>query len=436
MRTTTGTLFRQVLTLGACAAMTLGGSQPAAAREHGHHERGARTATYTRQAGPAREPRAHYAAPRERSIRMEPRERFVRAEPRVRSAPRHYAAPRERFVRTEPRVQTAPRHYAAPRERFVRVAPRSRVVHENRAPFVQYVRANRYRYAPRFVSTRQVVRSPLMRAVYYPRTRRSTLVYYHPGYLAGRVVSVNRRVIVLAPPVGREIFVGAAPVANAAYLFPVGQTVTLPVTYANGGYTVYTQPTYYGNTYAPPAYCYGPSSTLYSAVLPAVIGAVSGNGSFNTSDLAALALSAAASSYGSDSCSTTYDQSAYDQPPYYQQANQVVYQGVPVQNYAYATPYDNCVYSDNYGDGYCAGTQVNPYAYNSIYAPQQVQGLVVAKTGTMLMVLGGNGLKPVFVNAAPALENGYGLNGPVAIGQVVDAVGYYNGDTFVATALQ
>jgi hypothetical protein len=54
----------------------------------------------------------------------------------------------------------------------------------------------------------------------------------------------------------------------------------------------------------------------------------------------------------------------------------------------------------------------------------------------MLMVLGANGMQPIFVNAAPALQNGYALNGPVAVGQVIDAIGYYNGDQFIATALE
>jgi hypothetical protein len=94
---------------------------------------------------------------------------------------------------------------------------------------------------------------------------------------------------------------------------------------------------------------------------------------------------------------------------------------------------------DNDGDGGCvAAPQQTAFAYSpyATYAPQQVQGLVVAKTGTTLMVLGANGTQPIFVNAAPALQNGNAFNGPVAVGQIVDAIGYYNGDTFVATALE
>jgi hypothetical protein len=79
------------------------------------------------------------------------------------------------------------------------------------------------------------------------------------------------------------------------------------------------------------------------------------------------------------------------------------------------------------------GAAATPYG---AYAPQQVQGLVVAKSGSMLMLLGANGMQPIFVNAAPALDNGFALNGPVAVGQFVDAVGFYNGDTFMATAVE
>lgn len=410
---TTGTLLKQVLTATACA-VALAGAQPAAAHGHSAHEHGMRAAsggsvnrgshTYARTA-----PReAHYTRTMPYA-RVAPRERQYAAPHYARTAPRvqHYAAPH--YARIAPRE----RHFArtAPFVQRVPIAPR-RTVRANTAPFKQFVRVEHRRGAPRFVTNREVVRSPFMRAVYAPRTR--AYAAYHPAYLAGRVVSVNREAIVLAPPVGREIIVRDAPVANAAYLFPVGQYVTMPVTYGNDGYSVYTQPAYQGYAYTPPRYCYAPSSTLYAAVLPAVIGAVSGNGNLNASDLAALALSAAAGSYGSN-CSNGY-------------------QSYPAQ--VYASPYDNCVYSDTQGDGYCAVTPANAYSYGSAYAPQQLQGLVVAKTGTMLMVLGGNGLNPVFVNAAPALQNGYAFNGPVAVGQVVDAFGYYNGDTFVATALQ
>jgi hypothetical protein len=52
----------------------------------------------------------------------------------------------------------------------------------------------------------------------------------------------------------------------------------------------------------------------------------------------------------------------------------------------------------------------------------------------MLMVLGSSGT-PTFVYAAPALQSGFTANGPVAPGQIIDAYGYYSGNTFIATAI-
>jgi hypothetical protein len=300
------------------------------------------------------------------------------------------------------------------------------------------------------VTAREITGSPLMRSVVAARTR--STIAYHPAYLAGRVVSVTRQRIILDPPVGSPVVVRDIAIADPAAYIPVGTYVTLPVSYNNGYYSVYSQPTYNGYAYAPPAYCYGPSSTLYAALIPAVIGALSGNSAgLNSTDLAALALTAAS---GSSSCASypgsygsplpyavpvTYGDSVYAVPQTYAGTS------YPVDTYyndsyaAYPTPYD-CAWSDddNDGDGGCVAPQQTAFAYSpyAAYTPQQVQGLVIAKTGSMLMVLGANGTQPVFVNAAPALSNGYALNGPVAVGQIVDAIGYYNGDTFIATALE
>ena len=51
------------------------------------------------------------------------------------------------------------------------------------------------------------------------------------------------------------------------------------------------------------------------------------------------------------------------------------------------------------------------------------------------MVLGANGLNPILVNDAPALASGNAFAQP-QLGRLVDAIGYYQGNTFVATALQ
>lgn len=461
MLTLTGTPLKQALSIVLCVALTLGAAIPASARHNGRggpdkqsarqaHARSAQRPTYVRSAPrtsyTSSAPRASYVRSAPRARYVQPRERFVRSAPQhqhvVRSAPRHQhvlrSAPRETFVRSAPQhqhvVRGAPQHQHvmrnAPRETFVQTAPRQHAT--KAAPFVQYVRAPSAR--KRVVTTREIVRSPLMRSMVAPRMR--TAIAYHPAYLAGRVVSVTRDRIVLDPPVGVPIVVRDVSIANPTAIVPMGTYVTLPVTYSNGYYTLYPQATYNGYAYAPPAYCYGPSSTLYAALIPAVIGALSGNASsFNSSDLAAVALTAAS---GSNSCSPY--ETAYAAPIAYP-APAAYVTPVAYSYNTYATPYDSCVWSDNDEDGYdagCISPQQTAYAYSpyAAYAPQQVQGLVVARSGNMLMVLGANGMQPIFVNAAPALHNGFALNGPVAVGQVIDAIGYYNGETFVATALE
>jgi hypothetical protein len=268
---------------------------------------------------------------------------------------------------------------------------------------------------------------------------------YHPRYIAGRVVAVRRNAIIVVPPAAatpvivRDVVVGSAPAV------PVGSVVALPVTYRNGIYQLYApQPVYttgynaYG--YAPPVYCNGNSSSLlYAALLPALASMLTGNGtSFNASDLASIALTAAA---GGGSCGYVpagyYTQPAYYAPPAY--STQPAYYAPPV-----GSAYDSCMWSDNDGDEACAPAGAyNAYApYNGYgntgmygtYTPQQVQGVVVGRSGDMLMVLGSSGT-PTFVYAAPAFRNGFTMNGPIAPGQIIDAYGYYSGNTFIATAI-
>lgn len=333
---------------------------------------------------------------------------------------------------------------------------------------MQYVRMAPRRHeaiARRELITRTVAASPLIRTAFASRTRTIPVVY-HPRYLVGRVRSIRRNVIVIDPPTGSPVFVRNVAVEGVPAV-PVGSVVTLPVTYINGMYQ-YVAPQYayspqygyspnYGYTpqydyaYAPPVYCNGNSSTaLYAALLPAVVGMLTGNGSnLNSSDLASLALGAAG---GAGNCMTYapnayYGQQYVNAPVNYGYAAPVSY-AVPVTTYDtsynapyYATPYDNCLYSgDEDGDeNGCAST---PYMYNgntsyspyAPYTPQQVQGVVIARSGDTLMVLGSSGT-PTFVYAAPALQSGYTVNGPIQPGQIVDAYGYYSGNTFIATAL-
>lgn len=316
--------------------------------------------------------------------------------------------------------------------------------------------------------TRTFAASPLVRAVYASRTRAIPVVY-HPRYIAGRVARVEGRTIVLDPPAGIPIVVQDVVVGTAAPAIPVGTYVTLPVSYTNGYYT-YAQPAYYPNygynygyapqyAYAPPMYCNGNSSSLlYAALLPAVVSALTGNGSsFNTSDLTNVALGAA---LGGNTCgayvpaayNSYYNQPVYATPNYTYVTpaaytvpiTYAVTQAAPAYydatGYGYTTPYDNCLYSgDEDGDenscmsnGYTMNgySSYSPYA---AYAPQQVQGVVVGRSGDMLMVLGSGGT-PTFVYAAPALQSGFS-NGPLQPGAIVDAYGYYSGNTFIATAL-
>jgi hypothetical protein len=324
-----------------------------------------------------------------------------------------------------------------------------REVRETRtSPFVQYVRT-----APRVrreIVTRTVSRSPLLRAVYGSRTRTIPVVY-HPRYVAGRIARIRRHEVVIDPPAGAPIVVRDVVLGSAPQTIPAGTFVTLPVTYANGYYT-YAAPVYngydygyspqYQYAYAPPMYCSGNSSSaLYAALLPAVVGVLTGNSSgLSSNDLSSLALAAAT---GGNDCGTYApgysSQPYYSQPSYYAQP---AYYAAPV-NYApaspvnYATPYDNCLAGDEDGDESCAPatdyTYGNYSAYGA-YTPQQIQGVVIGRTGDLLMVLGANGT-PTMVYAAPALQSGHTVNGPIAPGQIIDAYGYYNGNTFVATAL-
>ena len=285
-----------------------------------------------------------------------------------------------------------------------------------------------------------------MRAAYAARAR-TIPVAYHPAYLAGRVIRVTEREVVLQPPTGTPLTVYYEGVPNPTAVLPVGDYVTVPATYSNGVYDLYTSPTYMGYNYTTPQYCYAPSSTLYTALLPTVLGALTGGQQMNATDLAAVAASALASGSYGNSC-TAYPPAgyapsypvnyapSYPAPVSYAPSYPVTYAttAYPTSGYGYGTPYDNCVWTDS---GTCAPVQpaYSSYGPYGAYAPQQVQGLVIGKTGNMLMVVGANGSSPTFVDASAAMQNGYTVNGPVAVGQVIDAYGFYNGNTFYATTL-
>jgi hypothetical protein len=418
-----------------------------------------RAAPVRHYAAPVRVQRAapvrHYAAP-VRVQRAAPVRHYAAPVRVQRAAPvRHYAAP----VRIQQRRETAP---------FVQHVAPERHVHAIRgtqtAPFAQYVRT-----APRQrtrIVTRTVATSPLVRAPYVARTRTIPVVY-HPRYIAGRIASVRRNEVVIDPPAGSPVIVRDVVINSGVPAVPVGSVVTLPVTYSNGYYT-YAPPVYsayggtYGNAYdygyapqyqyayAPPMYCNGDSSSaLYAALIPAVLGMLSGNGnSLNSNDLASIALSAATGANGCAAYPPAYDGSGYTAPLDYGApisyaapvpVRYAVTQAAPIVSVTpqYTTPYDTCLAGDEDGDESCAPVTGYNYANYSAYGPytpQQVQGVVIGRSGDTLMLLGANGT-PTFVYAAPALQSGYTVNGPIQAGQIVDAYGYYNGSTFVATAL-
>ena len=385
-----------------------------------------------------------YSAPR--TVRTYSAPRTVRTYTAPRTV-RTYTAPRTVRTYTAPhtvRTYTAPRTvrtYTAPRTVRTYTAPRT---YERTRTYRSYgstaVNAYRERRTARFENDRRVATSPLMRAVYAPRRTRTTVVY-HPAYLTGRIVRETRNEVVLAPETGPQIVV-------SGYVPPtyyVNQYVTVPAVYNDGGYYAY------------------PYSQDYQPQIMQLVGSLLGvpvsytNGYYVPQN----AYYGSMPYYGNVNNSYYGDGNYDDQGAYYGNTGYYNNGVCPVSDMngntgytycgaqaSYATPYDNCIWtSDAYGNSYCAASQTagydpyyqntaySPYGSYGAYAPQQVQGLVVAKTGTMLMVLGGNGLNPIFVNEQPALQNGYAVNGPVAIGQVVDAYGYYSGNTFIATSL-
>ena len=437
---------------------------------------------YTAPERPARV----YTAP-ERPARVytapeRPARRFVRIPPaEIGPAVRSDRVRAVRFERPVPALVRRPntaievrppaRHFSLGNTfvQHVRVAPRP-------AAFVQYVRIRR-------ADERERVR------VLHPIA--AVPVLYHPAYLTGRVVRVVRNsYIVLAPPVGRQVVVRCA--CNAV---PVSRYVTVPATYSDGAYyasayspqyypqvaqwysNYYGVPVQYENGYYVPQYpgaqyppysgygyspygsgSYSPygsgsyypygsqyGSSSYWQYLP-IAAALFGNVPYVGSLLDTLAqYSTYGGAYGNGYAYNGYGYNGYSAAAY----GNGNYGANPYYAGSYGTPYDQCFNStddDNDGDGTCS--PVSMYGSNGYGAPygtygayglplgqQQVQGVVVGRSGSMLMVLGGNGLNPIVVDAAPALQNGYAMNGPIASGQVVDAFGYYSGNVFVATAL-
>ena len=347
-----------------------------------------------------------------------------------------YVSPREtQRVYAAPRVQEH-RMYTAPRSFAERTfAPKRTIQAHYVRSFTQYAAPQlATRRHAEWTRDRAVIASPLVRAVYASHPyRERTQIAYHPAYLTGRVVRYSRNEVVLAPPTGPQVIV----YGNTPPSYVVNQYVTVPAVYNNGGYYQYPYATQFypqvqqvvSNLFGVPvSYVNGyyvPQGVSYNAPYFANY-----NNSYNTN-----CGDEDGDEYGGCGYGNSYDNYGYGQ-----------------------TPYDNCMWTtDAYGNGYCAPIQAasynsypnygytDPYAnygapyggYGNYgaYGLQQVQGIVIAKTGSMLMLLDTNGMKPVIVNDQFAQQSGYQMNGPVAAGQVIDAYGFYNGNTFVATAL-
>ena len=284
-------------------------------------------------------------------------------------------------------------------------------------------------------------------------------------YLSGKVVKVDNDAVVLENPLGQTFVVRGWHGRHNKHW--ADRVLSMPVVYQNGAYYVYqpslvevapaaytssVYPAGYGYvapySYAPsygyaPAYGYAPdyaASSALSNVLSSVLG---GSQSSLTNSLLTnyLASYLVSSIGGSGSNYAPAYNAGYAAPIGYVS---------PDTSYAYPATYSSplaynypmtCVYNDPYGgssyDPSCAPVATQTY-YTSptAYAPSQVQGVVVSSSGSSLMVLGANGLKPIIVNDAPALESGYAINGQPQVGRLISAYGFYQGNTFVATALQ
>lgn len=135
---------------------------------------------------------------------------------------------------------------------------------------------------------------------------------------------------------------------------------------------------------------------------------------------------------------TYYEPSYYNQPYYgqtyyndpYQQANYNDNCNYPYGD-QYGNQYGNCDDQGNYYGQYANYPQYN--VYGAPFGNSLLQGVVVANQGSSLLVMTSN-LKPVIVDAGFANQNGGGI-GNVAPGTMIEAVGFYQGNTFVATAL-
>ncbi|HEX5273926.1 MAG TPA: hypothetical protein VFW34_01465 [Candidatus Rubrimentiphilum sp.] len=379
------------------------------------------------------------AAPAQRPMRVEtrparvenvPQPRFENRPMRVENRPaRIENGPQRRFENRPMRVENRPVRFV---ERPVKFEQRARR-DNGHAPFADVVR---------------------------PRVARFRGDDRTAKFVAGRVVRTNGDDVFIENPVGQVIEVRGWH-GRHRHLGWAKQMMTIPVVFQNGAYYavapsvvpvaygtyVYPQVVNYGyapdygyvtdNGYAP-VYSYGQNTAndaLASTLAGVVTGLLSGsNGSSLTHSLLTNYLTSyALSSLGGNTTGFA---------PVYAPSYVAPAAFAPIASPLTYTYPMTCVYHDPYdGSSYydpsCAPAAATTYYTSaSAYAPAQVQGVVVGTSGSTLMVLGSNGMKPVLVNDAAALSNGLAFSGQPAAGRLVTAYGFYDGNTFVATALQ
>lgn len=380
--------------------------------------------------------------------------------------PQRAAAPAQRPMRVQnrpARIENRPaRVENVPQRRFenkpMRVENRPARV-ENRPARVENVPQPRFENRPVRVENRRENQAPFA-DVARPRVARFRGDDRAAKFVAGRVVRTAGDDLFIENPVGQVIEVRGWH-GRHRHLGWVKRMMTIPVVFQNGAYYavapsvvpvaystyVYPQVVNYGyapdygyvtdNGYAP-VYSYGQNTAndaLASTLAGVVTGLLSGSngGSLTHSLLTNYLTSYALSSLGGNTTGFA---------PVYAPSYVAPAAFAPVASPLTYTYPMTCVYHDPYdGSSYydpsCAPAAATTYYTSaSAYAPSQVQGVVVGSSGSTLMVLGSNGMKPVLVNDAAALSNGLAFSGQPAAGRLVTAYGFYDGNTFVATALQ
>ena len=274
------------------------------------------------------------------------------------------------------------------------------------------------------------------------RPKRAHFEVRDEAFVAGKVVDEDDDDLFLENPAGQMVVVRGWHGRHRHWHW-MDRDLTVPVVFQNGAFFAAGMPVVPATTVTSfivpandlvipsasyPVYAYTPDSTNYavastlSTLLSNALGSRSNSlaNSLLTNYLASYALSSLS---GSPAVQTFAEPATVVSP----------------LTYAYPT---TCIYNDpntgsSFYDPSCAPvTTTTYYTSATAFAPAQVQGVVVGRTGSTLMVLGSNGLNPVLVNDAPALQNGLAFTGQPAVGRLVTAYGFYDGNTFVATALQ